>query len=201
MFKFVVREMSAKESSIDCIISSMEVLEWNHRGWFNLVKTGRKKLFANNGNNKIQSWRQCRRCGQREANAEFPGGDKGNLFWQINSIFNKIMQAECLKLKAVNEPKEIARTKKNNFRSKVFPSISVRPAHNYGSIFIYWSNKNQEGEGKKRTIESYTVMDRMDLCCLLLFLLQRSTPTPLASLNLQTVCSSDSWTLCKYLIQ
>lgn len=58
------------------------------------------------------------------------------------------MQGECLKLKAVNEPKETATTKKNNFRWKVLPSISVRPAHNYGSTFTYCSNKNQEGEEK-----------------------------------------------------
>lgn len=54
-----------------------------------------------------------------------------------------------LKLEAVNEPKEIATSKKNNFRLKVFSSISVRHARNYGSTFIYCSNKNQEGEGKK----------------------------------------------------
>lgn len=60
------------------------------------------------------------------------------------------MQGECLELKAVNEPKEIATTKNNNFRLKVFSSVSVRHAHSYGSTFFYWSNKSHKGEGKNQ---------------------------------------------------
>lgn len=60
------------------------------------------------------------------------------------------MQGECLKFKAVNDLKEVATTKQNNFRLKVFSPISVRPAQITMAPPLFTTLIKNKGEKKEK---------------------------------------------------
>lgn len=114
VFKCVIKETSAKKQ-VDLTawkMFSMEVLGWNHRGWFELVKiqADRLKRSSNNGNTRYEA-REKIAAMDSGVTAQLPQGT-----FIPNEKYHSYHKGICLKFKAVNESLEITTTKKNIFR-------------------------------------------------------------------------------------